>query len=119
MKMKQSSAAASILGTQENKTDPMFIDDFKMSCRNNIKMLFTLTPSSDIFRKRMREYCHLLNNSTVSFLGDWGNTGLNLVAEGIFENNISTVTDALDKGKIDLISKQAVLTAVVEIYRDV
>jgi hypothetical protein len=120
VKMKQSSAAASILGTTESKSDSMFIDDFKTSCRNNIKMLFTLTPTSNIFRKRMREYSHLLNNSTVIVLGDWGNTGLSMVAEGIIGNNSeSIVTDSFDKGKIILVNKKAVLTAMVEIYRDV
>jgi hypothetical protein len=42
-----------------------------------------MTPLSPIFRNNFRVHSHLINGSTIIFMGDWGDTGLELVAEGI------------------------------------
>ena len=121
--MKLTSAAMSLLGTSETKKDAAFLDDFKVACRNNIKMLFIMTPSSKVYRKQMRNFSHLLNNSTVINLGDWGNSGLRMVGQSEIEStslvkSVGENTHVADDD-IQLEHKELVLRAMVKIYRNV
>lgn len=49
----------------------------------------TLTPNSPVFRSQMRNYSALLNCSTVIFMGDWGEEGLQLIADGVLKEKES------------------------------
>lgn len=66
----------------------------------------------------MRNYSHLLNCSTVIFMGDWGAEGLLLIAEGVLaeqENNGYTEGAAAEKGLV-LTHGPAIKQAMVSIY---
>lgn len=70
----------------------------------------------------MRTYQHLLNCSTVIFLGDWGDLGLQKVAEGILEDHshIPSLPSALGGNMSFFMSnREKVYKAMVFVYRDV
>ena len=55
--------------------------------------MITLTPTSHIFRKTLRHHSHLLACSTTIFMGDWGDIGLELVAQSILSSNSAKLYD--------------------------
>jgi hypothetical protein len=71
------------------RTNDEYIDEVKTALRENLKVMFTLTPASTIYRIKMRSQSHLLNCSTVIYMGDWGDTGLELVAEQVLGEKIN------------------------------
>jgi hypothetical protein len=85
--------------TSKVMSDKEYLEQFKTSCRENIKILMTVTPMSVIFRSHMRNYSHLLNCSTVVNMGDWGNEGLMLIADGVLSEK--TGRDYDGSGKVD------------------
>ena len=80
-----SNNAGAISGNTKDSNHLLY--DFRMACREHLKLLLTLTPTSHILRHAMRHHSQLLNCSTVIFMGDWGDVGLELVAKRIISKD--------------------------------
>jgi hypothetical protein len=93
----------------------------KTNLKEYLKVMISLTPSSQIFRMKMRRYTHLLNCSTVIYFGDFGDTGLELIAEQVLSENIERRYDESVKTQraLRLKNHQSGLKVMVRIYKSV
>jgi hypothetical protein len=87
-------------------------------CQQNIKILTILTPNGPIFRKRLRNYSHIINCSTMINLGDWGQQGLYLVAEGVLGNKSVEGKDLGFDEPLVLPHEKKISDVMVKIYLD-
>ena len=61
-------------------------------CKNNIHVVFTMTPSGDILKKRCRNFPALLSNCVIDWFYPWPKEALKMVAKHVLDNDSSFVS---------------------------
>jgi hypothetical protein len=87
-KLRLVTSATSTQNQQAHKPDEAYLEEMRVILRENLKVMITLTPTSHVFRIGLGNHGHILNCSTVLCMGDWGETGLELVADGVLAEKV-------------------------------